>query len=79
MALPNQTESQKGNHEDEGDRRNYDGYFVFFALMVVIDIVWFLHRMSKAIGVCSLILYGYPIYVDIREKTGNFCHTFLGH
>lgn len=69
MALPSQTQSQKSDYEEE-DKRNYDGYFVFFALMVVIDVIWFLHRMSKAVGVCSLILYGYPIYVDIREKTG---------
>lgn len=40
--------------------------------MAVIDIIWFLHRMFKAVAVARLLLYGYPIFVGIREKTSKF-------
>lgn len=77
MLHSNHSQGQSDPYREE-EASSYSGYMVFFALMVVIDVVWFLHRMLKAVGVCNLILYGYPIYVDIRDKTGkNFCFLFL--
>lgn len=43
-------------------------YTIFLVFMIVIDIFWLLHRMVKACGIGQLLLYGYPIYVDVREK-----------
>ncbi|CAC5405501.1 unnamed protein product [Mytilus coruscus] len=68
MLHSNHSQGQNDPYREE-ETSSYSGYMVFFALMIVIDVVWFLHRMLKAVGVCSLILYGYPIYVDIRDKT----------
>ena len=65
----NQTKDGRQLQKDEV-KEEYGGYTIFFVLMVIIDCVWMLHRMLKAVGVCSLLLYGYPIYVDIRDKTG---------
>jgi hypothetical protein len=67
----NQTKDGRKLQKDEV-KEEYGGYTIFFVLMVIIDCVWMLHRMLKAVGVCSLLLYGYPIYVDIRDKTGMY-------
>ncbi|XP_062600684.1 uncharacterized protein LOC134262321 [Saccostrea cucullata] len=70
-AKENQTRSQTGQgHATEKEPRssNYTG---FFFVMAVIDIMWFLHRILKSLGVAKLLLYGYPIFVGIREKTNE--------
>ncbi|KAJ8309942.1 hypothetical protein KUTeg_011807 [Tegillarca granosa] len=53
----------------ETESWNMGSYYLFFWVMMFIDIVWFFHRMLKALGVGQLLLYGYPIFVDIRDKT----------
>ncbi|KAK3095485.1 hypothetical protein FSP39_015251 [Pinctada imbricata] len=58
---------QEGERQEAGYR--YNSYYLFLAVMILIDIAWFLHRMLKAVGVARLFLFGYPIFVDIREKT----------
>lgn len=55
----------------ETESWNMGSYYLFFGVMMFIDVVWFLHRMLKALGVGQLLLYGYPIFVDIRDKTGK--------
>ena len=70
----NQTKDGRQLQKDEV-KEEYGGYTIFFVLMVIIDCVWMLHRMLKAVGVCSLLLYGYPIYVDIRDKTDHTQET----
>ncbi|XP_071116453.1 uncharacterized protein [Haliotis cracherodii] len=43
-------------------------FYVFLALMLCVDSILFLHRFSKTIAMGRLLLYGYPEYVDCREK-----------
>ncbi|XP_046543567.1 uncharacterized protein LOC124253779 [Haliotis rubra] len=43
-------------------------FYVFLALMLCVDFLLFLHRFSKTIAMGRLLLYGYPEYVDCREK-----------
>ncbi|KAJ8309938.1 hypothetical protein KUTeg_011803 [Tegillarca granosa] len=66
--------NESSNQDDkvvtmETESWNMGSYYLFFWVMMFIDIVWFFHRMLKALGVGQLLLYGYPIFVDIRDKT----------
>ncbi|XP_069103594.1 uncharacterized protein [Argopecten irradians] len=68
----NTTETQNDGHQIS--ESTYNGYYVFFGVMLFIDLIWFLHRMLKALGVSQLLLFGYPIYLDIRDKTARSRH-----
>ena len=46
-------------------------YSVFLVAMVIVDVLWLLHRMVKTCGMGKLILYGYPVYVDVRGEKGK--------
>lgn len=70
-ARENQTRSSKGQGHSTQEPR-YSSYSGIYFVMAVIDIIWFLHRMFKAVAVARLLLYGYPIFVGIREKTSKF-------
>ncbi|KAL5005489.1 hypothetical protein ScPMuIL_018945 [Solemya velum] len=66
----NETMDMDELHSDRGrSKLSMKSYYVFFGLMVFLDIVMFLHRILKSLGVCNLLLYGYPVYVDLRGKT----------
>ena len=41
-------------------------------ILVVIDLIWFVHRMAKTYSTAKMILYGCPSFVDCR-KTGGEC------
>ena len=69
-AKENQTRSPSGQGHCEEEPK-YSSYSGFFFVMALIDLMWFLHRILKAVGVCRLLLYGYPIFVGIREKTSE--------
>lgn len=69
----NETMDMDELHSDRGrSKLSMKSYYVFFGLMVFLDIVMFLHRILKSLGVCNLLLYGYPVYVDLRGKTGEY-------
>lgn len=69
-ARENQTRSSKDQGHSTQEPR-YSSYSGIYFVMAVIDIIWFLHRMFKAVAVARLLLYGYPIFVGIREKTNE--------
>lgn len=56
------------NQQEEKPRLDSSSYMIFFICMICIDILMLLHRMIKAIGTGKLLLYGYPIYVDVRDQ-----------
>ena len=37
------------------------------AILVVIDLIWFVHRMAKTYSTAKMILYGCPAFVDCRK------------
>lgn len=45
-------------------------FYTFVGIMVIIDVMWFLHRMVNIMRTTRLLLYGYPVYVDCREGKG---------
>lgn len=69
-ARENQTRSSKGQGHSTQEPQ-YSSYSGIYFVMALIDILWFLHRMFKAVAVARLLLYGYPIFVGIREKTNE--------
>jgi hypothetical protein len=69
-AKENQT-LPSNSPDDTTEEPQYTSYSGFFFVMAIIDLIWFLHRMLKAVGVARLLLYGYPIFVGIREKTSE--------
>jgi len=41
------------------------------AVLVAIDIIWFIHRMARTYSTARMILYGCPVYVACRRLAGN--------
>lgn len=74
-TLESQNSTARGdNRHSKGtqSKLSIQSYYMFFGLMVFLDVVMFLHRILKSLGVCSLLLQGYPVYVDLRGKTGQY-------
>jgi len=40
------------------------------AVLVAIDIIWFIHRMARTYSTARMILYGCPVYVACRRLAG---------
>ncbi|KAL3848098.1 hypothetical protein ACJMK2_018977 [Sinanodonta woodiana] len=65
----NMSQGQASNNTSQRTTKFSTGiYTMFFACMVCIDFFWFLHRMIKSVAVGRLLLYGYPVYVDARDR-----------
>jgi len=43
------------------------------AVLVAIDIIWFIHRMARTYSTARMILYGCPVYVACRRLAGYCC------
>jgi len=41
------------------------------AVLVAIDIIWFIHRMARTYSTARMILYGCPVYVACRRLAGH--------
>ena len=41
------------------------------AVLVAIDIIWFIHRMARTYSTARMILYGCPVYVACRRLAGR--------
>ena len=46
-------------------------FYVFLGMLACLDAVLVLHRMLKAKIVGQLLLYGFPEYMDFRERKGE--------
>ncbi|KAK7090882.1 uncharacterized protein [Littorina saxatilis] len=55
-----------GGKREEG--RSFLLFYVFLGLLACVDVVLVLHRMLKAKIVGQLLLYGFPEYMDFRER-----------
>ncbi|KAK3603722.1 hypothetical protein CHS0354_023336 [Potamilus streckersoni] len=72
----NTSEGQASNNSSQRTTKFSTGiYTMFLACMVCIDFFWFLHRMTKSVAVGQLLLYGYPIYVDARDRKDDGLHS----
>lgn len=58
------------NKSTSADDSNVSSYIIFLYLMIAVDVLWFLHRFLKAVDMSRLLLIGYPLYFDCREKIG---------
>lgn len=45
----------------------------FLAILVTIDLVWFIHRMARTYSTAKMILYGCPVYISCKKLTGKSC------
>jgi len=41
------------------------------AVLVAIDIIWFIHRMARTYSTARMILYGCPVYITCRRLSGR--------
>jgi len=41
------------------------------AVLVAIDVIWFIHRMARSYSTARMILYGCPVYVACRRLAGR--------
>ncbi|GAB1600620.1 uncharacterized protein LOC115209612 isoform X4 [Argonauta hians] len=55
------------SHKSSKNGDNNQLFYTFVGIMVIIDAVWFLHRIVNIMRTTRLLLYGYPVYVDCRE------------
>ncbi|XP_036357142.1 uncharacterized protein LOC115209612 isoform X5 [Octopus sinensis] len=55
------------SHKSSKKGDNNQLFYTFVGIMVIIDAMWFLHRMVNIMRTTRLLLYGYPVYVDCRE------------
>jgi len=46
------------------------------AVLVAIDIIWFIHRIARTYSTARMILYGCPVYVACRRLAGPTVLTF---
>jgi len=46
------------------------------AVLVAIDIIWFIHRMARTYSTARMILYGCPVYIACRRLAGRW--PFIG-
>lgn len=58
------------SHKSSKKGDNNQLFYTFVGIMVIIDAMWFLHRMVNIMRTTRLLLYGYPVYVDCREGKG---------
>ena len=68
-------ENQKDTTKKEDNlSSNYFSFSTFQIILLVIDLVWFVHRMAGTIVTVRQIVYGCPIYIscNIFQKNGHF-------
>lgn len=64
----NSTDAKRDEKTRKVSTLDPESYMIFLAVAVIIDFFWLLHRMIKACGMGQLLLYGYPIYMDVRNR-----------
>ncbi|KAL8578327.1 hypothetical protein ACOMHN_031701 [Nucella lapillus] len=57
-----------GGSDGEEGRRSFGVFYVFLVILGCLDLLLVLHRMLKAKIGGQLLLYGYPEYMDFRER-----------
>lgn len=40
-------------------------------ILVIIDLVWFVHRMARSYATAKMILYGCPSFIDCKKPSGE--------
>ena len=40
-------------------------------VLVVIDSIWFIHRMARTYSTAKMVLYGCPAYIDCKKMSGS--------
>lgn len=48
----------------------YITFYIFLGIFIFLDITLLLHRFLKACSIGRLLLYGFPEYMDFRERKG---------
>lgn len=64
-----QSGSEIGGRAEKG--HSFMVFYIFLGLLACLDLVLILHRMLKAKIVGQLLLYGFPEYMDFRERKGE--------
>ena len=41
---------------------------VVIGVLVVIDAIWFVHRMARTYSTAKMVLYGCPAYIDCKKS-----------
>ena len=41
---------------------------VLISILVLIDAVWFVHRMARTYSTAKMVLYGCPAYIDCKKS-----------
>ena len=47
------------------------GWKTLLAMLVFVDVIWFIHRMAKTYSTAKMILYGCPYYIDCKKSPGG--------
>ena len=47
--------------------RHMMSYNSLLSVLVLIDVIWFIHRMAKTYSTAKMILYGCPYYIDCKK------------
>ena len=42
-------------------------YNSLLAILILVDVIWFIHRMAKTYSTAKMILYGCPYYIDCKK------------
>ncbi|KAH3814736.1 uncharacterized protein LOC127833862 [Dreissena polymorpha] len=73
MAQNSANRTRNGRDDTQRKVTTFDigSYKIFVVCMVIIDVLWLTHRIVKACGIGKLILYGYPVYMDVRDTKGE--------
>jgi len=66
---------KRGNNQQRAapavGRRAGMSWSMILLILVIIDVIWFVHRMACTYSTAKMILYGCPSFVDCKKTTGD--------
>lgn len=70
---PNLNKINNQQREPQSESRSSRmSWSMVLLILVVIDVVWFIHRMACTYSTAKMILYGCPSFVDCKKSAGMF-------